>query len=114
MQLARGRAASRMQVVSPNQYHDSAAHSDAATESTHWVDCLFFALSCRWLFWVIRSYRRALKKRQEEAHKEPSSLEGEDMVRCIHCGVHLPRSESITSEGKFFCSEEHRRLHLES
>jgi uncharacterized protein len=35
------------------------------------------------------------------------------MVRCIHCGVHLPRSESITSEGKFFCSEEHRRLHLE-
>jgi uncharacterized protein len=26
----------------------------------------------------------------------------------------LPRSESLTSEGKFFCSDEHRRLHLES
>jgi uncharacterized protein len=27
--------------------------------------------------------------------------------------VHLPRSESITSEGKYFCSDEHRRLHLQ-
>ena len=34
----------------------------------------------------------------------------EDMVRCAICGVHLPRSESFTSRGKFFCSDEHRRL----
>ena len=34
----------------------------------------------------------------------------EDMVRCARCGVHLPRSESFTSRGKFFCSDEHRRL----
>jgi uncharacterized protein len=32
------------------------------------------------------------------------------MVRCTVCGVHLPRSESFTSRGKFFCSDEHRRL----
>jgi uncharacterized protein len=72
---------------------------------------LFFTLIIALLFWVIRSYRRALKKR-DEAHEELRSLEGEDMVRCVHCGVHLPRSESITSEGEFFCSDEHRRLHL--
>lgn len=34
----------------------------------------------------------------------------EDMVRCAQCGVHLPRSESFTSHGRFYCSEEHRRL----
>jgi uncharacterized protein len=34
----------------------------------------------------------------------------EDMVRCAVCGVHLPRSESFTSRGQFYCSEEHRRL----
>ena len=72
---------------------------------------LFFTLIIILLFWVIRSYRRSLKKREEE-HGDPPSLEGEDMVRCAHCGVHLPRSESITSEGDFFCSDEHRRLHL--
>ncbi|MGA9665136.1 MAG: PP0621 family protein [Gallionella sp.] len=32
----------------------------------------------------------------------------EDMVRCAHCGVHLPKSESVLSGGKFFCSVEHR------
>ena len=72
---------------------------------------LFFVLIIVLLFWIIRSYRRSLKKR-EEAQEETRSLEGEDMVRCVHCGVHLPRSESITSEGESFCSDEHRRLHL--
>ena len=73
---------------------------------------LFFVLIAVLFLWLIASYRRTLKKRQEE-RKGPASLEGEDMVRCIHCGVHLPRSESITSEGKYFCSDEHRRLHLQ-
>ena len=76
---------------------------------------LFFILIAVLFLWLISSYRRALKKRQEEARKGsgPATIEGEDMVRCVHCGVHLPRSESITSEGKFFCSDEHRRLHLQ-
>ncbi|SCX42988.1 PP0621 family protein [Nitrosospira sp. Nsp1] len=74
---------------------------------------LFFALIVVFFIWVIRGYQRAIKKQREEANKASSSIEGEDMVRCVHCGVHLPRSESIASEGKFFCSDEHRRLHLQ-
>jgi uncharacterized protein len=33
------------------------------------------------------------------------------MVRCEHCGVHLPRSESHASGGKVFCSEDHLNQH---
>jgi uncharacterized protein len=40
--------------------------------------------------------------------RPPSGLP-EDMVRCAVCGVHLPRSESFTSRGQFYCSDEHRR-----
>jgi uncharacterized protein len=40
----------------------------------------------------------------------PAQGGGEDMVRCAVCGVHLPRSESFTSRGRFYCSDEHRRL----
>lgn len=36
----------------------------------------------------------------------------EDMVRCAHCGVHLPRSESIQSQDKLFCSTKHRDAYL--
>ena len=73
---------------------------------------LFFSLIAVLVFWALRSYVRGVKKRQE-AQKPPLSVEGEDMVRCVHCGVHLPRSESVLAGGEIFCSEEHRRLHVQ-
>ena len=34
----------------------------------------------------------------------------EDMVRCAHCGVFLPRSEALADHrGNRYCSQEHRR-----
>jgi len=70
---------------------------------------IFFALLAVLVFWAIRKHLRG-KKKPDEA--PPAA--GEDMVCCAHCSVHLPKSESITSQDKFFCSEEHRRLHLEA
>jgi uncharacterized protein len=34
----------------------------------------------------------------------------EAMVPCAHCGINVPRSEALESRGRFFCSEEHRRV----
>ena len=45
-----------------------------------------------------------------QAARKPPAPAAEDMVRCAVCGVHLPRSESFTSRGRFFCSDEHRKL----
>jgi uncharacterized protein len=50
-------------------------------------------------------------KRKAAPRKPPSQDEvkpAEDMVRCQVCGVNLPRSEAILSQGRFFCSDEHR------
>ena len=55
---------------------------------------------------VLHSYAKARKR--DEA---PRMAAPEDMVCCTHCGVHLPRSESHASGEKFFCSEDHLRLH---
>lgn len=39
----------------------------------------------------------------------PASLPAtEDMVRCVQCGIHLPRSEGVLSAQKIFCCVEHR------
>jgi uncharacterized protein len=36
----------------------------------------------------------------------------EKMVSCIHCGIHVPLSEAVQSNGgSFFCSIEHQRRH---
>lgn len=40
------------------------------------------------------------------APKARPELEG--MVRCAHCGVHLPRSEALTAGGRSYCSAAHR------
>ena len=40
----------------------------------------------------------------------PRVSETEAMVRCAHCGVHLPESETITKEGVSFCSQAHAYL----
>jgi uncharacterized protein len=45
-----------------------------------------------------------------ESSKPESFAYGEDMVRCNACGVHLPKSEALTTRGEFFCSREHLQL----
>ena len=59
------------------------------------------------VYWILKSYRRRVDS--GESRTPPAG--GEDMVQCAQCGVHLPRSESITTQGRFFCSAEHQRMH---
>jgi uncharacterized protein len=55
------------------------------------------------VFLLLRSYRRQAPKQQDV------SPVAEEMVRCVQCGVHLPKSESILAGGNFYCSDAHRR-----
>lgn len=34
----------------------------------------------------------------------------EPMVRCAHCGIHLPRSEALLKDGQTWCGQAHARL----
>jgi uncharacterized protein len=55
---------------------------------------------------VIRAYQRSLAK--PPASRDEKAVE--DMVKCAHCGVNLPRSEAFYSGGDFFCTPEHKQL----
>ena len=72
---------------------------------------LWIVLGLLLAYWVLRRYRRGLGGGGGGADARPAPGAGEDMVRCAHCGVHLPRSESITTQGSFYCSPEHQREH---
>ena len=58
-------------------------------------------------YWLLKSYKKKVERRNGEA----SEARDEDMVRCAQCGIHLPRGESLTTEGAFYCSADHRRAH---
>lgn len=73
---------------------------------------LFFAVVIVIVYWLLKSYRKPMSgKNASEERRENASGQAEDMVRCVHCGVHLPKHESILAGGEHFCSEAHRRAH---
>ena len=58
------------------------------------------------LVWFVRKVRAT---RRAETFRQPSSVgqSSERMVRCAHCGVNVPVSESVEVGGVPFCSTEH-------
>lgn len=54
------------------------------------------------IYLLIRSFSK-------QPHRDKASQPAQDMVRCVHCGVHLPKGESIVAGGNYYCCEAHRR-----
>ncbi len=67
---------------------------------------LFFAL----VGVLVYLYFKSTQRRQTLGAGAPRADTVEDMVRCAHCRVNLPRSEAILAHGEFYCSAEHRKL----
>jgi len=64
---------------------------------------LLLVIAAAVIYFLVTGYAR---KRAKSSAPRPS----ETMVACAHCGVNLPRSEALEASGRFFCSEEHRRV----
>lgn len=69
---------------------------------------LFIGLIFVVIYWLLKSYLGRVGKDRAVGD---ASGQTEDMVRCTHCGVHLPKHESTLAEGEYFCSEAHRQAH---
>jgi len=53
----------------------------------------------------------ARRRRPDRGDRKPPSSKPEPqaMVRCAHCGVHLPRGDALLDHaGRSFCGEAHR------
>lgn len=53
------------------------------------------------------------------ANRNPSGQKGnkaqiETVVRCQHCGLHIPKHEAVETDNQYYCSQEHLRLHQEN
>lgn len=62
------------------------------------------------LFWLLRrSWQRARPLRPPPP--APTLAEPEAMLRCVECGLHLPRHEALAGPEGVFCCEAHRVAH---
>ena len=58
--------------------------------------------------WLIRRALRGPVQKTDLRHKTEAA--GGELVRCAHCGMHLPRPEARQAGDALYCSEEHARL----
>lgn len=42
--------------------------------------------------------------------RQPKTPLQQDMLRCHHCGMHIPSDEAVTGQLGSYCSAEHLRL----
>jgi len=64
------------------------------------------------LVWLLRRAFGTAGNRQNPGRTSSEGVRTrvDELVRCAHCGVHLPRIDAQTQDGRYFCSREHARL----
>jgi uncharacterized protein len=61
------------------------------------------------LVWLVRRALAARRPDDERRDAQAGAAAGA-LVRCAHCGVHLPRAEARSAGGREYCSDEHAQL----
>ncbi|MFN4262780.1 MAG: PP0621 family protein [Thioalkalivibrionaceae bacterium] len=65
-------------------------------------------------FWIVRYLVSSRRPRTDARASSDERTLGETLVRCAHCGVHVPRSQALDRGGQLFCSEAHALAHDQS
>lgn len=64
------------------------------------IGWLIYSLTRRWLASLDQKWEQ--KKPDRSAHIET-------MVSCAYCDLHVPQNEALQAQGKYYCSDEHRK-----
>ncbi|HYS12074.1 MAG TPA: PP0621 family protein [Burkholderiaceae bacterium] len=70
-----------------------------------WV-LLGFVVYLAWRWWNVKQ-RLPDERRDASVQKKTGQ---EPMVPCDVCGLNVPKSEAFAGNGRWYCSDEHRRL----
>lgn len=71
-----------------------------------------FLLIVAWLVWFM--FRRWKRDKETTFTHTPSISPPVHMVRCTHCGIHLPQRDALKKDDHWFCGRPHleaNRIH---
>lgn len=61
---------------------------------------IFIVVIIALAYLLFKSYRKQLPRQDESSGTQ-------DMVSCAYCGIHLPKSEGLHVDGKYYCCTAH-------
>lgn len=74
---------------------------------------LIIIIALGWLIWQL--IKSTLARTGRGGAPPPRDYHaGERMLRCAHCGVHVPASTAFHQGDQAFCSQAHQRAYLEA
>ncbi len=65
-------------------------------------------------FWLWKHNRRSAQLERKAQATPPQTVSPSspaEMIRCLHCGVHLPQSDAVQGKLGPYCSAAHRSVH---
>jgi uncharacterized protein len=69
-----------------------------------WI-ALIFAI-----IWLCRRLMHAKRQRPQKARL----VKPQPMVRCVHCGIHIPREKALLNGERWYCCQDHLQKSLNS
>lgn len=71
---------------------------------------LFFLIVLIGVYYLRRLLAGESRDEQAPTPTPTPQSDAEHVVPCAHCGLLVPVSEGVKTEGQFFCSHEHAKL----
>jgi uncharacterized protein len=69
---------------------------------------VLFAFAVLVLLWLLRGGARRSPPSRPTPEAGAGASPPQAMLKCAHCGVHMPRDEALPGRGGVFCGEAHR------
>lgn len=75
-----------------------------------WIAVFFVVLFASRFLALHAAKKRFRDEKAQQAPRNQPLPNSEQMVRCAHCDVFLPRSDALLRENETWCSEAHAKL----
>ncbi len=59
------------------------------------------------IVWLLYRLLQRILSKQSTRTEAPRGI-ARDMVKCAHCGIHIPADEALCHDGTCYCCMEHR------
>ena len=66
------------------------------------IRVLIYLLGIGLVIWILFRLAKGPRSGEKPAKKV------DDMVRCVRCGMFVPRHEAIEDDGRYYCCSQHR------